>query len=1093
MKKVLFTLFMLPAFGAFAQIANHVVISEIYGGGGNSGATFTNDFIELYNPTPVPVSLAGWSVQYASATGSSWQKTDLNGTMPAYGFFLVHGAAGAGGTTALPAPDVTGTLALGATGGKLALVNNNTALSGTCPTGAQIIDFVGFATTANCNEGGANSPAPGNTTSVERKASAVSTAATLATAGIEALAGNGYDSNINGSDFVVQSAINPQNSSSTEGGIAGNAVTAAAGINAAEPATNGSFTITLNTAAPVGGITVTYSLAGTATAGNDYTDAGSGSILIPEAATSATVSINVLDDANAEGNETIVLTLLTATGGYTVSPATATINITDNDITTALIHTIQGSGTAAVAGTYTSEAIVTGVYPFLSPAGFYIQEEDADADADPATSEGIFVVSAATVAVGDWVRVTGTVQENAATPSFSQAVFTAPVVTVLNNNVALPSLTDITLPLAAADYERYEGMLVRFPATLTVTNNYTLGRFGEVGLSAGGSVYQPSQVIDPNDASPDGTTTTGTSNVPAINALISSNNARTILLDDGTNTTVTLPYADPVDHTLRLGSTISNLTGIMGYAFNVYRIQPVPSAPPTFTYAARPALPAVGAGNIRVASFNVLNYFNGNGTGGGFPTERGANSLAEFNRQRAKIISAITQINADVVGLLEMENDGTGTNSAIQDLVNGLNTVLGTGTYSFVNDGASIQTYGTDAIRCGLIYKSASVTPVGAPMLSASDSFNRPPLVQTFNVAASGELFNFAVNHFKSKGCTSSTGADTDQLDGQACYNDRRKKQAVALLNFFNNTVIPTSGTDRIITVGDYNAYFEEDPMDIMRAGGYTVLSSGTNYSYQFDGQIGSIDHALVSTSLNSHITGAAEWNINAAEPVYLDYNDVADDGGSDFANPFGNYYTAVPFRSSDHDPVIIGISLTTPLPVTLTSFVAVRQNNTAVLNWTTAQEEHSSTFIVERSADGEAWKAIAQVAAQGDKKKTPSVYTATDEHPLAGANFYRLKQVDQDGKSVYSPVRKLNFGQTITFRIYPNPAANTLYIAMEGITDGFQVQVVNMMNQLIIRKQLSAGTQPAQLDITALPAGVYAVRIVTADGAAQTSRFVKK
>lgn len=1091
MKKILLALCMVPAAGAFAQIANHVVISEVYGGGGNAGATFTNDFIELYNPTAAPISLAGWSVQYGSATGTTWQKTDLTGTIPAYGFFLVQEVAGTGGTTALPAPDVTGTLALAGGGGKVALVNNNALLTGACPAGAQIIDFVGFATNANCNEGGTNTTAPSNTASVERKASATSTAATLGAGGSEVLAGNGYDSNVNGSDFVTQPNVNPQNSSSTEGGIAGNTASAGAGVNGAEPAMNGSFTITLNSPAPVGGVTVTYSLAGTATAGADYSDAGAGTVLIPEAATSATVTLTVIDDAVSEGNETIILTLLSATAGYAVSPATATINVTDNDVSTTFIHTIQGSGTTANAGNYTVEAIVTGVYPSLSPAGFYIQEEDADADADPATSEGIFVASATAVTVGDRVRVTGSVQENAATPSFSQAVFNAPAVTVLNNGIALPAVSNITLPVAAlSDFERYEGMLVAFPATLTVTNNYTLGRFGEVGLSAG-TVYQPSQVIDPNDATPEGTTATGISNVAAINALVNSNALRTILLDDGTNTTLTLPYADPVDHTLRLGSTITNLTGIMGYAFNVYRIQPIASAPPAFTYAPRPALPAVGAGNIKVASFNVLNYFNGNGSGGGFPTERGANTLAEFNRQRAKIISAITQINADVVGLLEIENDGTGANSAIQDLVNGLNAVLGAGTYSIVNDGAAIQTFGTDAIRCGLIYKSASVTPVGAPMLSASDSFNRPPLVQTFSVAGSAELFNFSVNHFKSKGCSGSTGVDLDQLDGQSCFNDRRKKQSVALLNFFNNTVIPVSGTDRIITVGDYNAYYEEDPMDIMRAAGYTVLSSATNYSYQFDGQIGSLDHAIVSSSLNSLVTGAAEWNINAAEPVYLDYNDVADDGGTDFANPFGIYYTPVAFRSSDHDPVIVGINLTTPLPVTLVRFTAEPKNNTAVLNWTTAKEENSKAFVVERSANGGQWEPVAEVAAQGNTQ-APLNYSATDKQPLTGTNLYRLQLVDRDGKVEYSPVRKLVFGQNTGYTIYPNPAQHILYVTTPVVAANLRVQVVNMMNQLLINKSFT-GVQSLSLNIGALPAGVYGLRIITADGTTTMSRFVKK
>lgn len=1082
------------ASSAGAQIANHVVISEIYGGGGNAGANYTHDFIELYNPTSLPVSLSGWSVQYASATGTSWAKTDLTGSIPAKGFYLIREAQGTGGNTALPTPDDSGSLAMSGTAGKIALVNNNTALSGACPTGAQIIDFVGFGTTANCNEGGTNAPAPSNTTSIERRASDTSTATTLSAGGSEELAGNGYDSNVNGTDFLLKSlnAIKPQNSSVIEG-IVGNTVSATVGITPAEPATNGSFTITLSSAAPAGGVTVTYTLTGTATPGTDYTDALAGSITIPQSATTGTINIAVSDDLLSEGNETIILTLQSATAGYTVSTSPVTTAITDDEVTVIKINAIQGSGTTAVAGTFTAEAIVTGVYPGLSPAGFYMQEEDADADADGATSEGIFVVSGDAVTVGDRVRVTGTVLESAASPSFGQAVFTNPTVTVLNNSIALPTALNITLPVTAlSDFERYEGMLVQFPATLTVTNNYTLGRFGEVGLSAGGPVYQPTQIIDINDATASGTTSTGTSNLAAINNLISSNALRSILLDDGTNTTVTLPYADPVDHTLRIGSTVTNLKGIMGYAFNVYRIQPIPAAMPAFTYAPRPALPTVGSSNVKIASFNVLNYFNGDGLGGGFPTDRGAHSLVEFNRQRDKIINAIAQINADVVGLLEIENDGTGANSAIQNLVNGLNSVLGANTYSFINDGANSQTFGTDAIRCGILYKSAMVTPNGAAMLSASDSFNRPPLAQKFTLNSVGVPFIFVINHYKSKGCTGATGADIDQADGQSCFNNRRKLQSLALLNFFNNTVIPTAGTDRIISVGDYNSYYEEDPLDILRAASYNVLSSATSHSYQFDGQIGSLDHAVVSSTMNANVTGAAKWNINADEPVYLDYNDLINDGSGDFENPFAAYYTTAPFRSSDHDPVIIGLNLSTPLPITLTRFEAEKKDKITLLSWSAADANHMERFVVERSATGEKWETMETVAAI--KSGGMQSYSAEDKHPYNGNNLYRLHMLDQEGNSTYSPIRKVTFGDASSFRLYPNPAHSVLYFSNErGAPGPVSVQITNVLNQVVLQSQMNSGTLTGSLNIAALPEGMYMIRLIFADHDTAVKRFVKK
>ncbi len=199
---------------ANAQIANHVVVSEIYGGGGNAGSTYKNDFVVLYNPTSSPVSLSNWSVQYASATGSSWQVTNLTGTIAAHGFFLVGEAAGTGGSVSLPTPDVVGTLALSATAGKIALVNSTTALSGTNPTGASIVDKVGYGATANGYEGTGPAPAPSNTASIERKANSSSTSASLAIGGSDELAGNGYDSNNNDSDFVILATPQPQNSSS---------------------------------------------------------------------------------------------------------------------------------------------------------------------------------------------------------------------------------------------------------------------------------------------------------------------------------------------------------------------------------------------------------------------------------------------------------------------------------------------------------------------------------------------------------------------------------------------------------------------------------------------------------------------------------------------------------------------------------------------------------------------------------------------------------------------------------------------------------------------------------------------------------------
>ena len=194
----------------YGQIANHVVISEVYGGGGNSGSTWKNDFVELYNPTNTAVNVTGWSVQYGSTSNPMSQLTALMGVIQPKSFFLVQESAGTGGSKDLPTADAIGTIMMAQSSGKVALVRDGNLVTG--PGDATVVDFVGYGL-ANQAEGSA-APAISNTTSAERKASATSTAATLGPSGSEEKAGNGWDANDNANDFVVQQNINPQNSAS---------------------------------------------------------------------------------------------------------------------------------------------------------------------------------------------------------------------------------------------------------------------------------------------------------------------------------------------------------------------------------------------------------------------------------------------------------------------------------------------------------------------------------------------------------------------------------------------------------------------------------------------------------------------------------------------------------------------------------------------------------------------------------------------------------------------------------------------------------------------------------------------------------------
>ncbi len=711
-----------------------------------------------------------------------------------------------------------------------------------------------------------------------------------------------------------------------------------------------SFTVTLSAPAPAGGVTFDIATAdNTATAaGSDYVAKSLTGQTIPAGSTTYVFDVLVNGDVTSETNETFFVNVTNVTNAI-VTDGQGLGTITNDDATPAtLISTIQGTGAAATAGTFTIEGIVVGVFPNLNPAGFYVQEEDTQTDGNALSSEGIFVISPATVNVGDQVRITGTVQENSATPSFNQAVITpsGSVSVIGSNSLSLVTPTTVMLPTAAlGDLERYEGMLVNFTQALTVTETFNLGQFGEVVL-ANGRLFNPTNFVDPNDNPATGTNSSGTSNVAAVTAQQNLNDRSRIILDDGSSVgnPTTVPYIDPATKTLRIGSTLTNLTGVLGFAFSAYRIQP--TVAPAFSYAPRPAVPTVG-GNIKVSAFNVLNYFNGNGTGGGFPTTRGADTPVEFARQRDKIISALTQLNADVVGLIEIENDGDDANSAIADLVSGLNTATAPGTYTVVSLANTTGSSGTDEIKVAFIYKPGAVTPVGNAVYSNDVAFNtaRPPLAQTFRSNANGGIFTPIVNHFKSKGSSSGLPGDADQGDGQGLSNATRKAQATALLSFVSQ-IQTSSGDNDVMILGDLNAYNEEDPIDILRAGGFTKLDTPTE-SYVFAGQTGSLDHALVTSGLLGQVSGRAYWNINADEPTALDYNDNVQTSGeanSELRNDV-TLYAPNAFRSSDHDPVLVGLSLTPSLSATLVASTSVCAGSPASFSLTVAGLSTGATY----------------------------------------------------------------------------------------------------------------------------------------------------
>ncbi len=619
--------------------------------------------------------------------------------------------------------------------------------------------------------------------------------------------------------------------------------------------------------------------------------------------------------SNIAGLPTIAL-LASACGGGTTTPGTPPPTPTGGTS----ISDVQGSGPQSpMAGQAVSvSAIVTGDFQdndadtLNNLSGFYVQQETPDTSA--ATSEGVFVFDgdnpATDVIVGDRVDISGTVSEY-----FGETQILSTTVTVTGTGMIQP--TDINLPVgsittnsdgdAIADLERYEGMLVRLPQKLTVSSLRFLGQYGEVGLTQGARAFQFTN-----------------SNAPDASAYLAHNEAlaaRSLILDDGmhANNPGVIRHLDAgtaADYSIRGGDSVSGLTGNLRYSRGSggggdegWRLAPTENV--LFDDDnPRPGAPTI-TGDTRVASFNVLNFFSGIDIGQaicgpqGDQDCRGADSAEELARQLAKTVSALALMDADIIGLVELENNAS---ASINMIVDALNDRIGGGAYDYVDTG----TIYTDAIKTGFIYDASTIQPSGAFAILTSSidarfdhNRNRPALAQTFEVTASGARLTVVANHLKSKGSSCSSAGDPNVGDGQANCNITRTDAAAAIADWINTD--PTaSGDPDFLIVGDLNAYLLEDPLTALKNAGLTNLleANADPYSYIFDSQAGALDHALATASLVPQVRETVEWHINADEPDLLDYN-------LEYGRDPALFDASSPYRASDHDPIIVGLDLT--------------------------------------------------------------------------------------------------------------------------------------------------------------------------------------
>jgi predicted extracellular nuclease len=513
--------------------------------------------------------------------------------------------------------------------------------------------------------------------------------------------------------------------------------------------------------------------------------------------------------------------------------------------------------------------------------GFYVQD---GGDGDSATSDGLFVQAAegfafpAALAAGMQCRFGGRVVE---LEGRGQDSVTALQVDRVDRCRPAPPVTPQAIDALPGDWEALEGMSVRVDAPLTVTGSDALQRFGELAVSFDGRQWQPSERERPGSDA---------------HAALARHNARQrLLLDDGSRKRDpdTVAWLDGRDIP-RTGGRIGGAEGIVDQRNGAWRLQL--AAPPRIEAAARPAPPQV-PGNVRVAAFNLENLFNGDGHGGGFPTARGARTPQALDAQLAKLVATIHALDPDVAALMELENDGYGGDSSLARLLRELNA--GGGHWRQVDAGHGP---GSDTIRVGIIYRDDRLVARGSPAVLEGGPFgerSRVPLAQAFKRRGGTDEFVVVANHLKSKGCSEAEGADADQKDGQGCWNALRLDSAQRLHAWLQSAPLG-EGRERVLILGDFNAYAMEDPVRWLREeGGWTdaFAAAGVErpYSYVYQGLSGRLDHALLSPALRPHLRGAAEWHVNADEP---------DDAGYAGRNVPG------PWRSSDHDPLVLGFDL---------------------------------------------------------------------------------------------------------------------------------------------------------------------------------------
>ena len=973
-------LLVLPSAPASANpTGTGLVINEVYGGGGNTGAVYTNDFIELYNPTANPISVGGLSLQYRAAGGSGAPGSSNVFALPtktiqAGGYFLVQAAPGTTVTDkplpVTPDAQTTGTaLNLSGTGGQIFLADGTAPLdpgTGTI-SNPSVVDFVGWGTSTTSYEGVPVAPATRNSAPATANATSISRTSP------------GADTDSNSADFAAATTPSPTTS------------TVAAALAVTAPGNKSAFVGTAIAPIALAATGGTPPYAGDASGLPAGLSLGGATISgIPTETGTSEVTVTVTDSASptpASDSQTFTIT---------VDEAPELRTIAEVQGTGARSEFAPATGNNA-GQTVTVQGVVTAMYRTGGYNGMYIQTEGTGGttDATPGASDAIFVYGnpdmsriPAGIEIGDSVEVTGAVSE-----FYNSTQITPAVGGVTELDTALDPVTafESGYPDTDAEREALEGMLLAPLGDFVVSNAYSTNQYAEVGLAAtiegeggdpdiAGPLKQPTEHVAPSD----------TAGIAAIKA---ENAARAVTLDDGAsfnylqsqaNKALPVPYltgAGGEPNPVRVGAKVTfNLPVIFEWRNDLWKLQPTSQVTTngadfvtfedTRTPNAAPQDVLGSDGDLKIATFNVLNYFDTTGeayvaagqhenppivTHCTFYTDRASNRIGNdqcgvkhpgetytssnpndgrgprgaatdesLARQEAKLVNTLITMDADIVGLEEMENSiklpgESNRDEALAHLVDLLNAEDDQNTWAYVKSPGEAMTAAAvaeqDVIRGAFIYKRDVVETVGqSRILFGTDQFAnaREPLAQAFKAAGApdGDAFAVIVNHFKSKGDNKAptppaTGDNTnDAITGVGAFNGDRKRQATRLLQFAEDFAEERE-LEAVFLAGDFNSYSMEEPIDILEAGGFELIDSDQagEETYSYNGLSGSLDHVLGNAAAIDMVTGADIWEINANEAAPLvdsHYNHHVTD----------RWQPSVPVGTSDHNPEIVGVKV---------------------------------------------------------------------------------------------------------------------------------------------------------------------------------------